>query len=338
MRQTPDQPELDRATKIISQLTANETLLKAAAKNIYAAHKAFIDSGLDGLGGDNWSEFAYLHNYLNFTLNITDQAGGSGDDFWGSIYDNVYFTATNWKTINGGLNRLPLSFHPLVDPVTTMNRSIERASFSSNTSKVTLSWRDSMTSRTWYNASYDYAMIAVPFSIVRRWRFPNTYFDPTLTSAIANVPYTPSCKVALQFATRFWEHYEKPIIGSCSTTTDIPGIGSICYPSYNVNASGPGVMLSSYSSGDWGARLVSLTEEQHVAYVLDAMVEIHGEIARKQYTGKYNRRCWLEDPLETAAWASPSVGQHQLYIPAYFRTENHVRHLNQSPFDFRIKD
>lgn len=50
------------------------------------------------------------------------------------------------------------------------------------------------------------------------------------------------------------------------------------------------------------------------------MVEIHGDETRKLYTGKFNRRCWMLDPLESASWAGPTVGQHQLYIPAYFKT------------------
>lgn len=45
---------------------------------------------------------------------------------------------------------------------------------------------------------------------------------------------------------------------------------------------------------------------------------------RQQYTGKYNRRCWVLDPLESVSWASPEIGMHKLYIPAYFRTENNV--------------
>ena len=87
-------------------------------------------------------------------------------------------------------------------------------------------------------------------------------------------------QVALQFSTRFWEHYKLPIVGGCSTTTDIPGIGSICYPSYKPNTTGPGVMLASYTDGDFGIRFASLPELEHVQYVLNAMIEIHGEVAR----------------------------------------------------------
>ena len=39
-------------------------------------------------------------------------------------------------------------------------------------------------------------------------------------------------------------------------------------------------MLASYTSGDFGLRFASLSELEHVQYVLDAMIEIHGEVAR----------------------------------------------------------
>lgn len=84
-------------------------------------------------------------------------------------------------------------------------------------------------------------------------------------------------------------------------------------------------MLASYISGnEWGERWVATPEKEHVEYVLNAMIEIHGDVARKQYTGKYNRRCWMLDPLESASWASPLIGQHQLYLPEYFKTYNNV--------------
>ena len=83
-------------------------------------------------------------------------------------------------------------------------------------------------------------------------------------------------------------------------------------------------MLASYTSADFGLRFASLTDEEHAQYVLNAMVEIHGAVARSQYTGKYNRKCWVLDPLESASWASPSIGMHKLYIPAYFKTENNA--------------
>jgi len=65
--------------------------MAAAAKDVFTAHKTWLDSGLGGLGGDDWSEFAYFHNHLKYSLNITDQAltkspFGGVDTFWKLMY------------------------------------------------------------------------------------------------------------------------------------------------------------------------------------------------------------------------------------------------------------
>ncbi|KAK3377368.1 flavin-containing amine oxidoreductase-domain containing protein [Lasiosphaeria ovina] len=290
------------------------------AKNMFKAHKDWQANGLKGLGGDVWSEFAFMVNYLGGSLNDTDVIGGGSETFWDALYDTMYFSAGTWKTIDGGLNRLPLAFHPLVDNVTSINKKIERVQFATQNGKkkVNLQWRDDFKSQKFHTESYDYAVITAPFTIVRKWRLPQ--LPTTISNAINNLNYVSACKVALEFSERFWEHYDNPIVGGCSTTTDIPGIASICYPSYNINGSGPATMLASYSSGDWAERWVASNETEHVQYVLDAMIEIHGDKARKLYTGKFNRRCWLLDPLTSGDWASPTVGQHRLYIPEYFKT------------------
>ncbi|KAI1762386.1 flavin-containing amine oxidoreductase [Hypoxylon sp. FL1150] len=305
-------------------ITSNTTFMIELANNTFKAHKDFLVNGLGGLGGDTWSEFAYLVNYLNATLNDTDivTGGDSASSFWDFLYHCVYFSAATWKTIDGGLSRLPASFHPLVDNITTMNRKIERVEWLDDIQRVKLQWKDNYTDKVFQNASYDYAVFALPFSMVKKMRLPS--MPPTISNAIDNMPFTAACKVALEYNTRFWEHYENPIIGGCSTSTDIPGVGSICYPSYNINGTGPATMLASYISGDWGARWVSVSEEEHVRYVVDAMAEIHGQVAYDEYTGNYNRRCWMLDQYEGGSWASPTIGQHQLYLPEYFKTYNNM--------------
>lgn len=161
----------------------------------------------------------------------------------------------------------------------------------------------------------------------------------SIKNAINNVPMASACKVALEYKTRFWEHLPSgPIYGSCSTSTDIPGVGSVCYPSYNINGTGPASIMASYASGDWAVRWLSKTEEEHVQYIADAMVEIHGEVAREQYTGNYNRRCWYLDPYEGGAWAAPTIGQHQLYIPEYFKTYSNVSRHSSSSFLWDCRD
>jgi monoamine oxidase len=268
------------------------------------------------------------------------------------LYDALYFNASEWRTIDGGLNRLPLAFHPLVDHDTYMNRNIERIRYTESNGqadtkqdydsgkpyhKVQLDWRDTSNSTDpsphLNTSTFDYALISAPFTVVRSWRLLHS-LPTTITNAIHNLGYGPACKVALEYSTRFWEHCVNPIIGGCSTTTDILGIGTICYPSYDINGTGKASILASYTALD---RPVSLGGEEHVRMVLDAMTEIHGEETRALYTGKYDRRCWSLDPLERAGWASPSIGQHQLYIPEYFRTYDGVSLLPKFLFFLSLK-
>lgn len=55
--------------------------------------------------------------------------------------------------------------------------------------------------------------------------------------------YGPSCKVALHYETRFWEHLPEPIYGGCGST-NILNIDNVCYPPYNINSTGPGILYA----------------------------------------------------------------------------------------------
>ncbi|KAK4096316.1 L-amino-acid oxidase-like protein [Parathielavia hyrcaniae] len=322
---------MDESTKALAEAVEEHMptpeFYAAAARNMFKAHKDWIENGLKGLGGDTWSEFAFMVNYLGASLNDTDVRRGGLTSFWEEIFEGLYFQASEWRTIDGGLNRLPQSFEPLVEKDIHMNRQIERIQFltqppdNGTSSKVQLHWRDtsspSRISSALRTSTYDYSLISVPFPVVRSWRLPSS-LPTTITNAINNLAYSKACKVALEYRTRFWEAYEgQPIAGGCSTTSDIPGIGTICYPSYDLNGTGPATLLASYSTLDWPN---SLGEDEHVQMVLDAVTEIHGDETRALYTGRYNRRCWAHDPLTRASWASPTIGQHLLYIPEYFKT------------------
>lgn len=95
-------------------LNLTDAKLAAAAKNVFAAHKAAVASGyLD------YSESGYLRYKLGLDLNITDEVDALSDtsDSW--FYDSVYFGASDWRTIDKGLTSLPRAFGPLV-----MNRTM----------------------------------------------------------------------------------------------------------------------------------------------------------------------------------------------------------------------
>lgn len=87
--QIPVDPQVGNITDLVFGIGCNPNTTAAAAKNVFTAFKAFVEDGLNGLGGDDWSEFAYLHNHLGYSLNDTDQAintgafaGNGGNSLW----------------------------------------------------------------------------------------------------------------------------------------------------------------------------------------------------------------------------------------------------------------
>lgn len=90
------------------------------------------------------------------------------------LYESVYFSSSSWKTIDGGLSRLPKSFAPHVEKDLQLNRKIERVSFSEESKEVTLQWKGKGAGGELQSTSYDYAVMAVPFVVMANWRLPST--------------------------------------------------------------------------------------------------------------------------------------------------------------------
>lgn len=267
------------------------------ASNVFKAHKEAVAAGyLD------FSESGYLRYKLGIDANTTDQVDSVSDNLPAWPYEDIYFEADEWRTIDQGLSRLPAAFGPQVLNRTRLQTSVRALTWNESTEKMSvhLTPKNPFDVET-ESLEFDYTIVAVPFSKVRLWRLPD--YSSLLKRAITNLNYSPACKVALHYKTRFWEHLERPIIGGCGSGGGIPGISSVCYPSYQLNSSGPGVILASYISGDMAKSTGALTEEEHVALVQRAMIEIHGDIAREQYTGAYDRKCWMNDEYQAGAWA-----------------------------------
>ncbi|KAJ5880723.1 uncharacterized protein N7473_011776 [Penicillium subrubescens] len=288
--------------------------IQAIATNMYQAHKKAVEDGMF-----HWSEAGYLRYALGYNANISDYVAGTTDSpIWGDFYDDVYFAATKWRTIDKGLESLPRAFYPHVADKVTFNRTIQSLIYNETTEKISVAWRDDPLQMIPKTAEFDYAVVAAPFSKVRLWDLPR--YSSLLSRAISSLNYDPACKMALLYKTRFWEHMENPIFGGCGSV-DVSGVGSVCYPSYNMNGTGPGVILASYISGTAARSTAALNPEEHVALIQRTMVEVHGDIAAEQFTGIYDRQCWEFDRHQAGAWADPLVGQQELYLPAYYQTE-----------------
>jgi monoamine oxidase len=283
------------------------------ANDLYAAYEKAMNEGFD-----DWSEWSWLHNIMGISLNATDYGTGPDkDNIWTTMYINFNLgTATDWRAVQGGFNRIPQAFGPLLGKKVKFGVSVSKVDYDGN--KVSLQWKKSPYDKEYVSEEYDNVIVSVPFSVVRSWHLPN--LDYTLRQAIDNLLYGQACKVALEFKVRFWEHLDKPIRGGCDST-DLYS-GTICYPVNNIGTEGQGVVLASYVNNARSLRFASMTEDQHIARVIEDFTELHGANVSKYYTGNYDRKCWITDTFQSGAYAKPLPGQQKLFMPSYFKMDN----------------
>jgi monoamine oxidase len=268
--------------------TRKSTDLKHISRDMYRAHKAAFNKGLT-----HWSEGGYIRYVLGTRTNITDYLAATDQNgLWESLYWDDDFATARWKTIDKGFNLVPRAFSPYVANKTTLGCHVNSLKYEATTDKISVGWGESSSERRSSSKQYDYAIVASPFTKVRLWDLPR--YSALLHRAIMEYQFDQSCKVALHYKSRFWEHVENPIFGGCTDISDVPGIGDVCYPSYALNSSGPGVVLASFNHGNIARSTAALSTEDHVARAQRSMERIHGDIARQQYTGKKIHRIHVQ--------------------------------------------
>ncbi|KAI4641437.1 uncharacterized protein J4E78_010409 [Alternaria triticimaculans] len=291
--------------------------VKMYATNIFKAYKQAKNDGMF-----DYSEVDYLRNKLKFDLNTTDEVGQS-HIYWPMWeYETVYFLASKWVTIKGGLSRLPAAFLPLVKDRVQYGAKINGLHWNESNKTVSVSWKP--TGSDPYSTpdnveNFDYILNSVPLNLMKFWQLPR--YSSLLKRAIDRTLFANACKVAVQFKSRFWEHLDKPIIGGCTRLYQ-PNLGQICYPSHGINATGPGTMLASYLSDYEATVACAMPEAEHMAYIKRGFVLMHGsDIIEENWTGNYERQCWEQDEHQAGAFTMQIAGQQTLYLPAFYQTE-----------------
>jgi monoamine oxidase len=290
--------------------------IRLSATNIFKAYKEAKDNG-----NFDFSEVSYLLDVIKMDLNTTDEIAGS-HIYWPIYeYETIYFYASKWKTIEGGLSRLPASFEPMISDRIQYGAKVNGVHYNKCNKTVSVSWKPTGSEPfTTPNSvdNFDYILNSVPLNLMKFWKLPP--YSGLLKRAIDRTLFANACKVAVQFKTRFWEHLERPIFGGCTRITS-PQLGQVCYPSWQMNSTGPGTMLASYLSDYEATVACSMSEAEHMAYIKNALTEIHGDVVDENWTGNYERHCWEKDEHHAGAFTMQIFGQQTLYLPAFYQTE-----------------
>ncbi len=165
--------------------------------------------------------------------------------FWISDYKRT------WKTIKGGMSKLPdLCFELVKQKKGKICFNARVESLSQMDSTVVIGYSNPKYSVDLSYEEFDAMILAIPLPFVRMIT-KRPYFGTEFEQALRTSSFDSVSKLGLRFRTRFWERNDlntPPSIGGQSTT-DLP-IRWVVYPDYGVGEGGKGVLHVYNWAGD----------------------------------------------------------------------------------------
>jgi monoamine oxidase len=198
------------------------------------------------------------------------------------------------QEIVGGLDLLPRAFYENLKPYVRFGAEV--TAIDQSPDKVTVHYKQGEAGR--MSVTGDYAICAIPFSVLRDIEILNTPFSRPKQKAIRELNYNASAKILFQVRHRFWEQ-EDGIVGG-TTVTDLP-IRRICYPSYSDPNDERGTMLASYTWGQDALRWGAMSPSDMIEQALEDVAQVHPSVLREFEVGAVQD--WYGDPYARGAFA-----------------------------------
>lgn len=219
--------------------------------------------------------------------------------------------------ITGGMDRLPKAFLPQLNENILFNQKLMKISQSQNS--VTIHCKHQKTDES-FSITGDLAIVTIPFSTLRFVKVePYESFSYYKRTAIRELNYMASSKIAIEFKSRFWEKVGQ--LGGKSIT-DLP-IRFSYYPSYGIGTTGAAVVIASYTWADEALTLESLSERELIQYALMNLAEIFGyQVYSEFVTG--TSFSWSKNPFSCGAFTSFEPGQDLELYPYISTPEGRV--------------
>jgi len=166
-------------------------------------------------------------------------------------------------------------------------------------------------------AHADYAIITVPFSVLRHVEMMKPLSLPK-RRAIRQLHYDASAKILFQCRRRFWEE-DDGIFGG-GTVTDL-AIRNIFYPESG-RETGRGILLASYTWAEDAQRWGSLSPDERIVQALENVAVIHPQIKAEFEVGA--SKMWHDDPFAGGAFALFEPSQQSLLYSHIIAPEGRI--------------
>ncbi|KAG8736327.1 hypothetical protein FRC10_009450 [Ceratobasidium sp. 414] len=238
-----------------------------------------------------------------------------------------------WHCINGGTD---LIIHQALNKISTQPKRGDRAT------AITPVWASgenttgqkptAMTITIVNNGAtkqhqYDHVVSTVPLSCLGQLDTSECDLSWNLRTAIRDLHYDCSTKVAIRFSSRWWETLQAPQIGpqiGGVSSTDRP-TRTVVYPSYGIKLSEGATMIVSYTWAQDAFRLGSLAkgkgsdaEQALIAGILKDLTDMHGITDPTYLQGlmlDYHVYNWYAHEFSMGAFALFGPGQFENLYP-----------------------
>ena len=212
----------------------------------------------------------------------------------------------------GGMDQIAKAFERKVGAMIHYSSPVEQ--IRQGPKGVTVSYRDAAGAKAEMTA--DYCICTIPLSVLKGI---DADFSAPFKAAMAQVSYAPVNKIGLQMKRRFWE--EDDAIYGGHIYTDMPGVGSISFPSTGWQGQ-KGVILGYYAFGGEAARISAKTPAARTAFALAA-----GQKVFPQYTENFETAfsfSWHLEKNNLGGWADWSDDARKSAYPLLCDPDNRV--------------
>ncbi|MFC0524909.1 flavin monoamine oxidase family protein [Pontibacillus salicampi] len=237
----------------------------------------------------------------------------------------IFSKQVKFFEIEGGNDRLPLSFQNQLGSDIRLNRKVDK--IYQNKDSVHIQAKDLISGR-WHHYEGDYAIITIPFPVFQLidvYPYRSISFDKW--QIIRELVNLPAIKVGIEFKSRFWE---KARVGNA--ITDFPSRFSYI-PSHGLGTNGAAVLLASYSWGQdaiiWG----SLPKKELVRELLDDLARIYGTVVYTQYMNAFAYN-WMDNPFSAGAFTLFLPGQGRDFSDVIKRPEGRLHFAGEHTSSF----
>jgi monoamine oxidase len=243
---------------------------------------------------------------------MADQEALMNSSFLELLREDVGGFYEDMSEIEGGMDNLPNAFLPALGK--HIHFGAKMIAIDQDPEAVTIHYQTA-TGR--YTAQGDYAIITVPFPVLRHVETIKP-FSRAKQRAIRQLHYDASAKILFQCKRRFWED-DDGIFGG-GTVSDLP-IRITFYPDHG-RETGRGVILASYTWSEDAQRWGSLSPRDRIEQAIENLALIHPQIRDEFEVGA--SLMWHDDEFAGGAFALFDPGQQTLLYDTIITPEGRI--------------